>query len=89
MSSLRELRDEIRRLDDELLDLVRLRVDTARLIADAKRSKGLPLLDPRREAAVVRHAAEFARDNDLAEEDVRHLFWALIGLTRRTEMTLR
>ena len=84
---LSELRALIRGIDDELLRLVRRRLDVACEVADAKRAAGLPVLDPAREAAVVRHAGEFARDHGLDEEDVRALFWSLIGLTRRAELT--
>lgn len=83
-----DLREEIRGIDDELLTLVRKRLDVARRVADAKRDAGLPVLDPAREAAVVRYAGEFARRHGLVEEDVRSLFWALVGLTRRAELTL-
>ncbi len=86
---LAELRELIRGIDDELLRLVRRRLEVAREVADAKRAAGLPVLDPAREAAVVRYAGEFAREHDLDEEDVRALFWALIGLTRRAELTPR
>lgn len=87
--SLAELRELIRGIDDELLHLVRRRLEVAREVAEAKRAAGLPVLDPAREAAVVRHAGEFAREHDLDEEDVRALFWALIGLTRRAELRTR
>lgn len=86
-SGLPNLREEIRGIDDELLTLVRKRLDVARRVADAKRDAGLPVLDPAREAAVVRYAGEFARRHGLVEEDVRALFWALVGLTRRAELT--
>lgn len=87
-TALPDLREEIRGIDDELLALVRKRLDVARRVADAKRDAGLPVLDPAREAAVVRYAGEFARRHGLVEEDVRALFWALVGLTRRAELTL-
>lgn len=87
-AGLPDLREEIRGIDDELLALVRKRLDVARRVADAKRDAGLPVLDPAREAAVVRYAGEFARQHGLIEEDVRALFWALVGLTRRAELTL-
>jgi len=87
-AGLPDLREEIRGIDDELLTLVRKRLDVARRVAEAKRDAGLPVLDPAREAAVVRHAGEFARAHGLVEEDVRALFWALVGLTRRAELTL-
>lgn len=83
-----DLRDEIRGIDDELLALVQKRLQVARRVADAKRDAGLPVLDPAREAAVVRYAGEFAREHGLVEEDVRTLFWTLVGLTRRAELTL-
>jgi chorismate mutase len=89
LPDLADLREEIRGIDDELLALVRKRLDVARRVADAKRDAGLPVLDPAREAAVVRYAGEFAREHGLVEEDVRALFWALVGLTRRAELTLR
>lgn len=82
-----DLRDEIRAIDEELLGLVRRRLEVARRVAEAKRKAGLPVLDPAREAAVVRYAGEFAREHDLAEEDVRALYWSLVGLTRRAELT--
>ena len=88
LSDLHGLREEIRDIDHELLALVRKRLEVARRVADAKRDAGLPVLDPAREAAVVRYAGEFAREHGLVEEDVRALFWALVGLTRRAELTL-
>ena len=88
MSDLPGLREEIRDIDHELLALVRKRLEVARRVADSKRDAGLPVLDPAREAAVVRYAGEFARQHGLVEEDVRALFWALVGLTRRAELTL-
>jgi chorismate mutase len=43
------------------------------------------VLDPAREAAVVRRSAERARDAGLDEEAVREIFWRLVGLSRRTQ----
>ena len=88
LSDLLGLREEIREIDNDLLGLVRKRLEVARRVADSKRDAGLPVLDPAREAAVVRYAGEFARQHGLVEEDVRALFWALVGLTRRAELTL-
>jgi len=85
LPGLRDLREEIERIDSQLLDLVVRRITVARRIGAAKRSAGLPLLDPQREATVGRRAATFARDNDIREEDIRGLVWSLIGLTRGAE----
>jgi chorismate mutase len=82
-----ELRTEIQKIDEQLLELITRRVDVAHRIAATKRAAGLPTLDPQREAVVVRRAATFARDNGIEEEDLRDLFWSLVGLTRRAEIS--
>lgn len=85
---LAELRAAIERIDRQLLALVSRRVAVAHEVAIAKREAGLPILDPQREAVVVRRAATFARAEGIEEEDVRDLIWSLIGLTRRAEISL-
>lgn len=89
MNRLPELRAEIEQIDQALLGLISERIAVAQKVASAKRDAGLPVLDPGREAHVVRRAAIFARDNGIEEEDVRDLFWSLIGLTRRAELAPR
>ncbi len=86
LQPLANLRAEIESIDEQLLALVTRRVDVAHRVAAAKKAVGLPVLDPKREAVVVRRAATFARDNGIEEEDLRDLFWSLVGLTRRAEI---
>jgi chorismate mutase len=83
---LRRIRGEIERIDRELIRLIKERVEFAREVGKTKRENGLPILDPAREAAIVRRAGELAREAGLADEDVRYLFWHLIGLSRRAQM---
>jgi chorismate mutase len=83
--ALERLRAEIERVDQALIELIGERVRAARRAAAAKRAAGLPTLDPAQEAAVIRRAAALARDASLPEEDVRDLFWLIVGLTRRAE----
>jgi len=85
MSDLDRVRGEIERLDRALVALIGERVRAATRAAAAKRAAGLPTLAPAQEAAVVRRAAALAREAGLPEEDVRDLFWIIIGLTRRAE----
>ena len=80
------LRGEIERIDRELIALVARRVALAREVGAAKRVLGAPTLDPAREAAVVRRAGELAREAGVDDEDVRYIFWHLIGLSRRAQM---
>jgi chorismate mutase len=79
------LRAEIERIDRALIGLIRDRVQLAQAAAQVKRAAGLPTLDPPQEAAVIRRAAQLAREAGLPVEETRDLFWALVGLTRGAE----
>jgi len=83
---LAELRGRIQQIDRELIGLIAERVRVAREVGGAKRELGIPTLDPAREAAVVRNAGELARELGVGDEDVRYIFWHLIGLSRRAQM---
>lgn len=80
------LRTEIERADRALVAQIAARVELAAEVGAAKKVLGLPTLDPRREAFVVRRAGELARDAGLHDEDVRYLFWHLIAMSRRAQM---
>lgn len=84
-AELERLRAEIDAVDASLVDAFARRVAIARRIGDLKEEAGQPVLDPSREAAVVRRAAERAREAGLDEEAVREVFWRLVGLSRRTQ----
>lgn len=78
-------RADIERLDSELLQLLAQRVQLGRRVGALKRTAGLPVLDPKREAKVIRSAAEQARALELPPEPVREIFWQIIALVRRTQ----
>ena len=83
---LEDLRDEIQEVDRELVQLLARRVSLARAVGIVKRDLRMPALDPAREAAVVRHAGAMAREAGVRDEEVRHIFWHLIGLARRAQL---
>jgi chorismate mutase len=83
---LARLRAAIEELDDTLVRLIAERTRLARAAGAMKRAAGLPVLDPAREAAVVRRAGEAARREGVADDDVRYIFWHLIGLSRRAQL---
>jgi chorismate mutase len=85
-SDLLRLRDEIERIDRALVKLIAERVELARSIGFQKRTAGLPTLDPAREAAIIRRSSTLAREAGLGEEDVREIFWHLVGLCRRAQL---
>lgn len=80
------LRGEVERIDREIVGLIAERLRLARRVGPVKRALGMPVLDPPREAAVVRRAGALARDAGLEDEDVRYVFWHLVGMCRRAQM---
>ena len=82
---LEQIRARIIAIDDELVRLIDERVSLARDAGHLKRAANLPTLDPAREVAVVTRVAEHARGRGIAEEDVRQIFWLIIGLCRRAQ----
>lgn len=79
---LAEIRDRIEALDAEL---VRLVDDRRALVLEVGRIKGrlgLPVMDPTREAAVVKRAATLARETGGDEEMVRDVLWRIIASAR-------
>jgi len=85
--ALTRLRDDIEQIDREVIRLIARRIELARQVGAVKRTAGLPALDPAREAAVVRRVSEVAREEGAPEEDVRYLFWHIIGMSRRAQLT--
>lgn len=83
---LTELRVEIEAIDRSIVERLAARAELARAVGRAKRQAGLPTLDPRREAAVVRRAAALGRAAGLSGEGVRDIFWHVIGLCRRAQL---
>ena len=45
----------------------------------------MPILDPQREAEVIRRAVVAARAKGQPTEAVRQIFWHIVGLSRRVQ----
>ena len=78
-------RTEIEQVDRRIVALLAERVTLGRRTALLKRAAGLPILDPQREAEVIRRAVTAAREHDLPSEAVREVFWHVVGLSRRAQ----
>jgi chorismate mutase len=79
------LRDEIDRLNDEMLDKLRERVEVALRIAEVKKRRGMPIVDRSREEAVLDHVGGLAADRGLDPEAVRRVFREIINLCVEAE----
>jgi chorismate mutase len=77
-----ELRREIAATDEALVRAIAARLRLAREIGALKEELGLPVMDPAREAEVVRRAAGLARDHGADAELVRALLWRIIDAAR-------
>ena len=82
---LEELRKKILEVDEALVRLVGERRALVLEIGRIKTELGHPVLDPAREAAVVRRAAALARDHGVDEELTRDVIWRIIASAREEQ----
>lgn len=87
LDQLERLREEISECDSELIEILSRRRSLVRKIGEVKARLGFPVTDPRREAAVVRRAAEMARAAGLDEELIRNLIWKIMSSARVQQYT--
>ncbi len=84
-SELELRRHEILGIDEAIIGLLARRLALAARIGVLKREAGLQILDPTREAAVIRRASELAGDAGLPVEPVREIFWQIVGMSRHAQ----
>jgi len=82
---LEKLRDRITRLDDQLIRLIGERRALVLEVGRVKADLGLPVMDPRREAEVVRRAATRARELGVDEEMTRDVIWRIMAAARAVQ----
>jgi len=85
LDELARCREEIERIDNEIIALLARRLGLGKRTGELKRAAGLPILDPTREAAVIRRVTGVARDAGLPPEPVREMFWQIVGMSRRAQ----
>jgi chorismate mutase len=85
LAQLGACRQELENLDREIIALMGKRLTLARRTTALKRAAKLPILDPQREAVVIRKAVSHARKLSVPEEPVREIFWHIVGMSRRIQ----
>lgn len=68
MDELIKFREEIDKIDNELVVLFEKRIEIAKRIAQYKSNKNIPIYDEVRENAVVRKSIEKLKDKSLSQE---------------------
>ena len=79
------LREVMSEVTDRLIEWVGERRRLAIEIGRLKEELGLPVLDPAREARVVRQAAERAREMGVDPEMARDILWRIIASAREAQ----
>lgn len=82
---LADARERIIALDEDLIRVIGERRDLVLEVARAKEVLGRPVMDPAREAAVVRRSAELARSLGVDEEMARDVIWRIIASARAAQ----
>jgi chorismate mutase len=80
--NLDELREEIRTIDRDLVELIAQRTYVADTIADVKAEEGLPTTDEKQERAVMERAGTNAEQFDVDANLVKAIFRLLIELNK-------
>jgi len=84
-SVLDDLRRRIIEVDEQLIRLIGERRALVLEVGRRKEELGLPVMDPGREAEVVRRAAARARELGVDEEMARDVVWRIIAAARAVQ----
>ena len=87
--TLDELREEIRDIDQEIVELIARRTYVADTIAQVKADQSLPTTDESQEAAVMERAGENADQFDVDRNLVKAIFRLLIELNKAEQRESR
>lgn len=79
--TLQELRGEIEAVDQEIIRLIKTRMDISSRIAEEKAKAGLPTRDPERVSVVLTEAKSRAVSAGMDPEPVRDIFSILIRMS--------
>ena len=79
-----EIRKEIDRLDDELLELLIKRLELGKEIGEVKRAIGKAVTDEAREKEIFQRLIKNA-GSKMAEEDVIELFSKILEISRKIQ----
>ncbi|MCC8140966.1 MAG: chorismate mutase [Lachnospiraceae bacterium] len=87
MKDLGEIRQEIDKIDREIVDLYEKRMDLSTQVADYKISTGMQVFDPQREIAKLNAVAEMAH-TDFTSHGARELFEHIMCMSREKQYQL-
>jgi len=86
--SIEEVREEIRSIDDAILQLIIDRVNLAEKVLKAKKKDNLDINDEKQNKIVLKRAAEAAIKNNLDENLINDIFLKLIEMNIKKQYEL-
>jgi chorismate mutase-like protein len=81
-------REEIDKIDNELLQLLHKRIEIVKVIGSSKKTVGLPVHDPVREQAMYEALAQKAQAQGVDIETVKAVWQTIIDHSKQTQSNL-
>lgn len=89
MRDLKEIRDDIDRIDGQLAILFKERMDLGREAAVYKRAHGLPIYDPEREKEILERRTKALQDgDDIYSKELGIFYQTLMDLSKQVQARL-
>ncbi|HUS75271.1 MAG TPA: chorismate mutase [Methanothrix sp.] len=85
---LNEHRNEIEKIDEQIIRLIDRRIGISKKIFEAKRAEGKPISDPERERNVLSQAMDLATELNLDAGAVKTIFETLIMMSVNKQQEL-
>lgn len=85
MNNIEECREELDRIDNEILRLLAKRIEMSKKIGQIKRVANLPIHQPDRENALLENIRNQAQELGLPEEYVLELYKQILDQSRSTQ----
>ena len=79
---IREMRDEIDTLDNQIFDLIQRRLGLCQRIGEMKATSGLPLSDPDRESKMMARLLDRQQNELLDEATLRGIYQAILNRSK-------
>ncbi|MEN2998268.1 MAG: prephenate dehydratase [Brevinematia bacterium] len=85
MERLEDLRKKVEQIDEQILKLIKERLEIATKIAETKKKNGLSIYDPNRENDVLKRVKQLSVSQSLPYEYVEDIFLLIISMTRNVQ----
>lgn len=86
---LNELRKEIDKIDNKIVELVAKRLSLVKEIAELKNKKNIEILDKNREAEIIKEKQKLAKKLNISPELVNEIFEEIIKNSIRIQEKIR